>query len=734
MRGDTAQQQSPVALPAATSPPAPSEEQVEILRQVGMHWGVAMGGRRRRAEGLPVDPDLIRVRTPKPVSRFERLAETPAFKPVRQGELEATAMAGQPASGRGRALYRARRILLGPPLTTTSLVEERLRKPIALAVLSSDALSSVAYGTEAMLGVLILAGSGSLNHSLWIGGVIVILMLAVSLSYRQTIRAYPRGGGSYIVASDNLGPLPGLTAAAGLMMDYILTVAVSVAAGVAAVTSALPELDGARVELGVGAIALILALNLRGLRQAGAVFAIPTYLFVVSILALIATGFIREAIHGFPVTDPPHTQAVESLGVFLILRAFASGCSAMTGIEAISDGVPSFRPPEWRNARTTLTWMVTLLATMFTGITILTYLEGLVPRSNQTILSQLAESQVGRGVLYGIIQAATAAILVLAANTAFNDFPRLLFFLGRDRYAPRLFTRLGDRLAYSNGILVLAVAAGILLAAFDGQTDRLINLYAIGVFLSFTLSQSGMVVRWWRRREPTWRRSLAINLLGATLSAAVLIVVALTKFEEGAWVVVVLIPLVVWTATRIHLHYRRAGEAIALTPPDPDAAQAIRPPRIFRPEETDGRVASEAAESPDELTHLTVVPLASMDRASLRALAYAVAMGHPVLALHVSPDEEGAARMRELWSVWGDHVPLEVVVSPFRSLVTAILNYMSAVHRQRPELTLTVVLPELVTPRWWQRILHNQVARRLRSALRPFPGVVLITVPFHLPR
>ena len=724
----------PVALAAALAATPLDDRQLETLREVGEHWGAALGGRRRGGRSLPIDPDL-EAPPPKPrrVSRFERLGEIDGFQPSEPGEVVAKPEAGRtPGSRRARALYRLRRVLLGPPLATTSLVEERLTKVVALAVLSSDALSSVAYATEALLAVLILAGSGALVHSIPISAAIVGLMLAVGASYRQTIKAYPRGGGSYIVASDNLGRIPGLTAAAGLMTDYILTVAVSVSAGVAAVTSAIPELNGVRVEIGVGAIALVLALNLRGVRQAGAVFAFPTYAFVVGVLGLVGYGLIRSAIHGFPVVDAPHVAATESLSLFLLLRAFASGSSAMTGIEAISDGVPSFKPPEWKNARTTLTVMVLLLATMFFGISLLAYLDGLIPRANNTILSQIAETEAGRGVIYGFIQAVTALILILAANTAFNDFPRLLFFLARDRFAPRLFIRLGDRLAYSNGIIVLALSATVLLVGFNGNTDSLIALYAVGVFMAFTLSQSGMVRRWWRRREPHWRRSLAINALGALLSACVLAVIAATKFTEGAWIVVVLIPLLVWMFTRIRAHYDLAGRAIALTPPEHEEVGTVAPARLFGYNEGLA-IPSEQAEAPDELSHLTVVPLASLDRASLRALAYAVSMSHPTLALHVCPDPDSGVRMREYWHVFGDHVPLEIVVSPYRSLVAAILNYLGAVHAQRPDLTLTVVLPELVPARLWQRILHNQAARRLRAALRTHPGCVVISVPFHLP-
>jgi amino acid transporter len=728
--------EEPVVLSPSAAYRPPTDEELDLLRQIGERWAQTLGGRRLSRARLPADPDLVGRREPlPPISRYERLVRVvdEGFVPARPGTVVAAEGAIRPPSRLGRMVFAARRALIGPPLATTAIVQERLSKVVALAVLSSDALSSVAYGTEAMLVVLVLAGTAVLPASLPIGAAIVLLMLVVGASYRQTIRAYPRGGGSYIVASDNLGRRAGLVAAAGLMTDYVLTVAVSVAAGVAAVTSALPALEPLTVELGVGLIALILAANLRGIRQSGTLFAVPTYAFVAGILLLIAVGVGHAAMGGWRVAPLPRLPTTEALGPLLLLRAFASGCSAMTGIEAIADGIPAFRPPEWRNARTTLTWMIGLLVVMFAGITLLTRLDGLVPSAHETILSQLAAHTFGRGVLYGYIQAATTLILVLAANTAFSDFPRLLFFLARDRYAPTLFLRMGDRLAYSNGIFVLGVVAAGLLVAFQGRTDRLISLYAIGVFLSFTLSQSGMTVRWWRRREAGWARSLPINALGATLSGTVLLIIAVSKFTEGAWVIVLVIPLIITLLSRIRRHYAVVERATALHPPSGETGHL--PLLRARREVTDGaRPAPEQVEAPDEIRHLVVVPVAWLDLPALRALAYAVSLSLPVLALHVATDDEDARRLRTLWSAWGDHVPLEVIVSPYRVVVAPAANYVRTLHRTHPDLTITAVLPELAVTHWWHQLLHNQVALRLRRLLRLYPGTVVTSVPFHLPK
>jgi hypothetical protein len=407
----------------------------------------------------------------------------------------------------------------------------------------------------------------------------------------------------------------------------------------------------------------------------------------------------------------------------------------MTGIEAISDGIPSFKPVEWRNARTTLTLMVALLIAMFTGTILLIELDGIVPSSSQTVLSQLAHVHLGSSVAYAYVQAATALILLLAANTAYSDFPRLLFFLARDFRAPRLFLRLGDRLAFSNGIIVLTLAAAAIYVGFNGQTDSLIPLFAVGVFLAFTLSQSGMVMFWRRERGPNWRRSLAINGVGAGLSATVLVITSVTKFTEGAWLVVILVPLLTLWFWRIRVHYDRVGRAIELHRiPVNDACRAVIPVASAglgsqRSLEI-GR--AEGEESPDELSHLIVVPLASMDLAGMRTLAYAASLGQPTLAIHLSPDEDDSDRFRRYWSTWGDLLPLQIVDSPYRSLVAPTTRYLEALHAQRPDLTITVLLPELIV-RGWHRILHNQLAWRLRRALRNHSGIVVSTVPFHIP-
>jgi amino acid transporter len=732
----------------APSPDAPltklDERQLGVLARVGREWGRVCGNPETWRRSLPVDPSLGSFPAAADIrpTRFGRIV------PVESAplpEVEATKDADElPASPSLRLGHELRRALLGPPLRSSAIARERMRKLVALPVLSADALSSVAYGPEAMLAVLVLAAGGGLSYSLPIAGAIAFLMLAVGVSYRQTIRAYPHGGGSYIVASDNLGRTPGLVAAAGLMTDYVLTVAVSVASGLEAITSAIPSLSPDAVAIGVGVIAVLLAGNLRGVRQAGAIFAAPTYLFILAIFVLVIVGLIDAGGRGFHATARPHITATESVGLLLVLRAFASGSTAMTGIEAISNAVPVFKPTEWRNARTTLTWMVTLLILLFAGTIAMVQLDGVVPNAHETVLSQLAHRSFGSGFMYPITQAATAAILLLAANTAYNDFPRVLFLLARDFQAPRLFLRMGDRLAFSNGIVLLSLVATVIFVAFGGRTAPLIPLYAVGVFLAFTLSQTGMVVHWWRLRDPKWMRSLAFNATGALLSAVVFVTAGITKFTAGAWVSLVAVGLVIAAATSIRRHYEGVARAIALHP------RAIEvPKRTFAPSARGGGArpepdvaADDAAqptpereteETPEELRHLILVPVASLDLASMRALAYAASLQQPVLAVHVSPTDEEAERFRGYWRTWGEHLPLEVVVSPYRAIVAPLVNYIESLHRLGPDLTLTVILPEIVVRHWWQRFLHNRTAPRLRRALRQLPKSVVTTVPFHLP-
>ncbi|MEH0843274.1 APC family permease [Micromonospora sp. CPCC 205711] len=700
-----------VVTPSAEFPPLDPAE-LGTLRRIGERWRVSGGAE------LPVDPTLRRHRAHPVPTRFGRLAPIELFRPEEPDELVATEPANLPGTRFGRTLTRLRRAVLGPPLTSAAVLYERMRKLVALPVLSSDLLSSVAYGPEALLTVLVLAGSGALGLSLPLAAGLVLLMVAVGVSYRQTIPAYPHGAGSYIVAGDNLGAGAGLAAAAGLMLDYVLTVSVSVAAGVHAITSALPGLAPYAVPLGVLVIGVLLAGNLRGVRTAGNLFVLPTYAFVAALLALLAVGYFRFAGRGFAPVPPPAVPAAEGLGLLLVLRAFASGAVSMTGIEAVSNAVPAFHPPEWRNARTTLGWMVGMLVLLFAGLTLLIHLDGLVPTPEQTLLSQLARLTFPTGPWYGVVQATTALILLLAANTAFNDFPRLLFFMARAGHAPRRFLHMGDRLAFSNGLVALAVTAALVLVAFRGHTESLIPLYAVGVFLAFTLSQAGMVVHWRRRRGPGWRHRLALNAVGAALSGLVLLTAAVAKFTEGAWVVVVAVPLLVLLFHRVHRHYRTLHAALALHPLPPAGGPPAGP--------------AEGEELPQQVRHLVVVPVARLNRASLRALAYAVSLGRPTLALHIAPEEAEADRFRAQWEAWGDHVRLETIVSPYRAVIGPLAHYLEALRDSAPELVLTVIVPEVVLRRRWHRPLHSRTEHRLRQALRALPGVVVTSIPVHL--
>ncbi|MEA2659953.1 MAG: hypothetical protein QOF64_2567, partial [Candidatus Binatota bacterium] len=547
---------------AATDTRARHDAELEVLRELGRRWGGAVGDREEWERALPVDPGLRVAAEELGQRRLSRFVSVADAHPSAVEAMEAAA----PSTRAERLWFRARRLILGPPLRSTAIALERIRKLVALPVLSADALSSVAYGPQAMLGVLLLAGSGGLSLSLPIAAAIAFLMVAVGVSYRQTIRAYPHGGGSYIVATDNLGRVPGLVAAAGLMTDYVLTVAVSVAAGIAAITSAVPSLSSETVLLGVCAIGLLLAGNLRGVRQAGSLFALPTYAFLLAIFTLVAVGLGQAAGRGFTPTPHPTLVATEGVGLMLVLRAFSSGATAMTGIEAISNAVPVFKPPAWRNARTTLTWMVGLLVALFAGVMALVHLDGAVPTSSETVLSQLAHRSFGSGALYAFTQAATAAVLLLAANTSFNDFPRVLSLMARDSSAPLMFQHRGDRLAFNNGIVALAVSAAAVLVAFGGQTDALIPLYAVGVFLAFALSQTGMVVHWRRRRAAHWRKNVLINGLGAALSAIVFVIAGVTKFTQGAWVAILVVGGIVFVCLRIRRHYEVVRRAVALRP------------------------------------------------------------------------------------------------------------------------------------------------------------------------
>jgi amino acid transporter len=649
----------------------------------------------------------------RPGDQFVRIARHKSFRKLGAGRYEIRG--GHRPSGLSGLYSRFKRAIIGEPLATAAAGHERLTKVKALAVLSSDALSSVAYATEEIMRVLLLAGTAALSASLSIGVVLVFLLFVVGFSYRQTIKAYPTGGGSYIVAKDNLGTLPGLTAAGSLLISYTLTVAVSVAAGVKALASAYPSLDSFSAEIGVGVIVLITLINLRGIRESGSIFMLPTYAFLVCMGALLAWGLFRFGF-GPPPEPTPVQSALEPLTLFLMLRAFASGGAALTGVEAISDGVPAFKPPEWINAQKTLTAMVVILAITFSGITYLANRMAIVPavadgvHDPETVVSQIAHGVFGQTPFYYALQYSTFLILFLAANTAYSDFPRLAYFLGRDKFLPHQFTFRGDRLAYSVGIVVLGIVSSLVLWGFGGSITRLIPLYAFGVFSAFTLSQSGMVVRWWRRRETGWQRSIVFNGVGALATFVVLLVVATTKFADGAWMVVVLLPLEVLLFRGIHAHYEQAANEIA----------------------------AETPIDPDEITHQVIVPIAGLNQIALQTLAYArsIARGPEdvVNVVHITEDPDAAEKLQEQWEEWQSGVQLTIVESPYRSLVGPLLAYIDAMHAQYPGKTLTVVLPEMVPAHWWEQILHNQTALRLKAALLFRPGVVVADVPYHLKR
>jgi amino acid transporter len=610
-----------------------------------------------------------------------------------------------------------RRVLFGTPIATREAAHHRLPKFLALPVFASDAISSSAYATEEILIVLNqylvpALGAAALGYALPIAAAIATLLVIVTVSYRQTVQAYPGGGGAYIVARDNLGEAPAQVAGAALLTDYVLTVSVSVAAGVAALDSAIPALLPYRVPLCVLFIGAMTLVNLRGVRESGWTAAIPAYAFVAIMLLMLAFGGVRILREGTPpipahLPEPaPDAAPLSSLVfAFIVLHAFANGCAALTGTEAISNGVTAFRPPEARNAATTMALMSAILATLFVGLTVLARVNHIIPAPHETVLSQVGRIAFGAGPLYYVLQAGTCAILILAANTAFADFPRLANLHAGDGFLPRQLTHLGDRLVFQNGILALGAVASLLVIVFHGTVDRLIPLYAIGVFLSFTISQTGMVKRWFRVRGPRWALKAAINGLGAVCCAAVMVVFAATKFVHGAWIVVIMVPLMVWGFFRIHRHYSGVAKQLAL-----DGAPV--PPAPLRPK--------------------ALLLMSGVQRATLAALSYATTIADDVEALYVELTPGAAERVRRDWETWGQGIPLTVVESPHRELMAPIMAHIDGLL-QRPDIdVLSVVVPEFVVRHWVHNGLHNQTGLRLRLALLHKPRVVVTTVPFQL--
>ncbi|HZJ32875.1 MAG TPA: APC family permease [Vicinamibacterales bacterium] len=607
-------------------------------------------------------------------------------------------------------LGQIKRLIVGAPIPSHLAHHERFSRVTGLAVLSSDPLSSVAYATEEILRVLTFGGLAALSLVTPIGAVIALMLATVVFSYQQTIHAYPSGGGAYIVSKENLGRLPSLVAAASLLIDYVLTVSVSIAAGVAAITSALPQWHVNPVTLCIGFVVMLMFGNLRGIRESGRLFAAPTYVFIVSILAMIVVGAwqsLTGGLHPVPPPEHPLQAGTTLLPLFMLLTAFSNGCTALTGVEAVSNGVPAFRPPESRNAAQTLIAMAVMSITMFMGITLLAHAYGIVPNDTETVVSQIARATFGgRGWPYYFVQASTMAILVLAANTAYADFPRLASILARDRFLPRQFMNQGDRLAFSNGILILSVLGGTLLVVFGGDTHSLIPLYMIGVFVSFTLSQAGMVLHWRRMRTPRWRTSAAINGFGAAVTGVVLLIVATTKAAEGAWIIILMIPVLVTIFEVTRRHYDHVATDLTL--------------RGWCPEPP-GR-------------HVVLVPIGGVQRAVVKALRYAQMLADDVRAVYVEIDPASTDAVRVLWPTWGQGVRLVVLDSPYRSLMEPLLEYIEHIQAEDPHGHVTVILPEFVPRRLWQHLLHNQHALLIKGALLFKPNVVVTSVPFHLGR
>ena len=648
----------------------------------------------------------------RPGDRVVKIVRPKEFRRTTGGFI-ATDEALAPETRASQFWSDVRRRLIGRRLATAEEEGERLSKKTGLPIMASDNISSSAYASEETMRVLALAGASFLTLTMPITVAIVVILAIVVLSYLQVIRAYPSGGGSYVVASQNLGTLAGLVAASALLLDYILTVAVSVAAGVAAVTSAAPNLYDERVILSLVLVGLLTVGNLRGIREAGLIFAAPTYVYVVAMYGLIAFAFWRIATGDVPqAATPPvsfDANGVQPLTAFLILRAFASGSSGLTGTEAVANGVQAFKKPESRNASGVLLIMGTIFGTLFLAISWLATTIGIQPdqSESETVLSLLARSIVGTGPYYYLVQISTTVILTLAANTAFSGFPRLASIMAQDRFMPRQFAQRGDRLAFSTGILALAILSALLLIKFEASVTALIPLYTVGVFIAFTLSQAGMVRKWLRDRTRGWMVSASINAVGAAATAVVAVVVSATKFAEGAWLIALVLPLLVWMLYAIHRHYRSIEDQLLLAP--------TAPIRVMR---TVPRI---------------IVPISRIDRAALRALAIASGLSGEVYAVHISYDADGAKVFKQRWArVVGDKIALDTIISPYRALLPPLLKYIDAVDRGDPGRPIIIVLAEFVPRHWWETLLHNQTAFLMKLRLFTRKNTAVLDVPYHL--
>lgn len=608
-------------------------------------------------------------------------------------------------------LSRIRDLLIGPPLPTFQSAHKKLNKIRALAAFSPDALSSIAYANQEIYLGLVVAGAAGLQVMFPIGLAITGLLVIVALSYFQTIQGYPSGGGSYVVARENLGTFPGLIAASALLIDYLLTAAVSLTAGVEAISSAFPSLLPYRVIVSLILLVMITLLNLRGIKETGSFMAVPVYLFLVTYMPMLALGIGRLIIDG-PHSPSIPAGSISSLSLFMILHAFSTGCTALSGIEAISNGVPAFRSPEAKNAGRTLIVMAALMGVLFLGSLGLTQSLGIVANPHETILSALARYLLGSGPFYILIQLTTMLILAVAANTSYAGFPRLAAILAADGFLPRQLTGLGDRLVYSNGIIALALATGSLIVIFAGNSHSLIPLFAVGVFLAFTLSQAGMVRHWIREKGKGWLLKCVINGLGAITTAATVLVVGISKFVEGAWIIIIAIPIIVFIFLRIGIHYREVARSLTLKGLPP-SLKPFPSPRI-------------------------VIPVSGVHRGIVSAVEYALSISKHVTAVYVELEPGAGEKMRDTWVRWWPDVKFVVVPSPYRSVIGPLLNYLDQSDQEQNDGQLaTVIIPEFIPAKWWQGLLHNQTAWMLKAALlyrRRRLGFqqAIIDIPYHL--
>ncbi len=600
---------------------------------------------------------------------------------------------------------KLKRFLIGRPMKSTELAEEKLSKLKALAVLSSDALSSVAYGTEQILLVLMAVGFAALWYSIPISIAVLGLLLVLILSYRQTIHTYSSGGGAYIVAKENLGLPFGLVAGGSLLVDYILTVAVSSSAGTDAITSAFPQLHEHRVLIAILMIAALTLLNLRGITESATILAFPVYLFIIAILVLIVCGIYQYATGGIAAAAPTYGAAVNGITLFLLLKAFSSGCSALTGVEAVSNAIPNFREPAEKNAATTLVMMGAILGTMFLGISMLAYWYGIAPSEKETVVSQIAAATFGRGTMYYFIQAVTAMILFLAANTAFSAFPLLAFMMAKDKFMPHMFMVRGDRLGFSNGIIVLGILSALLIVIFKGDTENLIPLYAIGVFIPFTLSQAGMMRRWLKTRPSGWLLPFFINTIGMITTLTITLIFMVTKFSQ-VWMVFLFLPAVIIGFRKIHQHYQ-------------DIADELR--------------IDICKEKPEVKGSVIVIPVAGVTKVVSSTIGYAKSLTDNIVAVYVGFDEESIEKMEAKWEEWNPGVRLIVLRSRYRSIVKPLVKFIDTVEWKTADTDhITVLFPQFITKKWWHNFLHNQTSLLIRAYLFTRRDVTIATFPYHL--